>query len=99
MKSFDENGELVEDKEKIHLAQQKSHFCYNYASSIAKCKTTKKLPPIPEWKNDLLGCDEDIKPEDYKEAQHAWNVFECEDVLDFMEIYCIIDTVIPIFFS
>jgi hypothetical protein len=71
---------------------KKGFFPYEYCTSYSKMKNTKQLPPIEAFRSVLS--ETTIKPSEHTFAQKMWKKFECENLIDYAEIYCKIDTIL-----
>lgn len=71
---------------------KKGFFPYEYCTSYTKMKDTLSLPPIQAFKSVLS--ETTIKPSDHAFAQRMWTKFQCENLIDYAELYCKIDTIL-----
>lgn len=71
---------------------QKGFFPYEYCTSYERMLETKKLPPIKAFRSLLS--EETISPENHSFAMKMWKLFECENLIDYAELYCKIDTIL-----
>ena len=67
-----------------NITKSKGIFPYDFATSLEVLETTTSLPPI--W--------EDIKPEEYAEAQRCWTDSGCRTLLDYMLVYLKLDVLL-----
>ena len=92
-----EVGSYESDPEKIELAKDKIFFPYKFATSIRKCKETKRLPFLDDDAWRLSNGKPSITYSQHQHALSSWNTFGYSDLYDYMQIYCLIDTVRIIF--
>ena len=71
---------------------RKGVFPYEYCTSFKKMINTKKIPKIEAFKSVLS--ESTISHEDHQFAQKMWNLFGCENLIDYIEVYCKIDTIL-----
>lgn len=71
---------------------EKGFFPYEYCTDYERMKKTKELPPIEAFRSVLS--EETIRPEDHNFAKEMWLKFECENLIDYAELYCKIDTIL-----
>lgn len=90
--TLDEDGLYEVDENKLDIAKQKGYFPYKFCTSLAKVKTTYQLPLKHEW-DDTLGGETSITDSELEFAQLSWDTFNCNDLYDYMLLYCLIDTV------
>lgn len=55
-------------------------------------KKTKKLPEIDKFYSCLS--ETTISPKDHAFAKKVWKTFDCQNLLDYTELYCKIDTIL-----
>ena len=77
--------------EKLELVKRKGVFPYEYLDSVDKLKC-KEYPPIEEFNSQLTG--EGISEEDYQHGKKVWNVFECKNLQDYLELYNKVDVLL-----
>lgn len=71
---------------------RKGFFPYEYCTSYKKMKNTKQLPPIEAFKSVLS--ETTITTEEHLFAQEMWKKFQCQNLVDYAELYCKIDTIL-----
>lgn len=90
---FDElcknNQDLVE--EDFDLLTRKNVYPYEYMKSLSICEE-KQLPPIDEFYSSLT--NETISLEDYHHAQKVFNIFKCNNLGDYTDLYVLTDTLL-----
>ena len=71
---------------KIHhsLLTRKGVYPYDYVTSIEKLQETK-LPPKEAFYSLLY--NEEISDEDYQHATNVWNIFNCQTLQDYHDLY------------
>ena len=72
----------------INLLLRKGVFPYSHLTHLKVLKQTC-LPPKEAF-YDVLS-DEDISDEDYQHAQAVWKTFRCETLLDYHDLYMVVD--------
>ena len=75
----------------ISLLKQKGFYPYEYVDSIEKLKD-KKLPDIKEFYSTLT--QKTIEEKEYKHAQKVWEHYNCENLLDYHNLYLKTDVLI-----
>lgn len=70
--------------EKFKYIRQKGIFPYKYIDNITKLDETK-LPEKEQFYNDLT--DEHISDEEYERAKFVWNLFKCNSIGEYSDIY------------
>ena len=71
-------------KENVDLLTRKGVYPYDYFSSIEKLSETQ-LPLKDQFYSKLN--DEDITDEDYQHALKVWNIFKCQTIKDYHDLY------------
>lgn len=71
---------------------QKGFFPYEYCSSYGKMKRTTKIPKRDAFYSVLN--EETISEKDYEFAKEMWKLFQCQNLLEYAELYCKIDTIL-----
>jgi hypothetical protein len=72
-----------------NLLIRKGIFPYEFATSISVLKETKCLPPQSAFYSKLNNST--VSNEDYLHAQHVYKAFNCKNMLDYAELYCLTD--------
>jgi len=72
------------DFEKLKLLLKKGVYPYDYINTFDKFNE-KQLPTKDEFYSKLT--ESGISKKDYEHAQHVWNTFECETLLDYHNLY------------
>ena len=75
----------------LELAKRKGVFPYDWFDSIEKLKH-ERLPPIEDFYSMLN--EEGISQEEYDFALEVWKTFNCQTFKDYLELYCLIDTLL-----
>ena len=75
----------------LELAKRKGVFPYDWFDSIEKLKH-ERLPPIEDFYSMLN--EEGISQEEYDFALEVWKQFNCQTFKDYLELYCLIDTLL-----
>lgn len=88
---FTHVNRFVQDPNRRQFFFKKGVFPYSYFDSPEKLKE-KQLPDISCFKNDLTNADLDI--ESYEQAQRVWQVFECNTLQDYLEVYLLCDVLL-----
>ena len=73
----------------LSMLTRKGIFCYEHFTSFAQLKTATALPPKKAFYSTLN--EEAISDSDYKFALKMYKYFKCENVLDYMMLYCSLD--------
>ena len=92
---MNKNGKMVGDKavnERLKYLTKKGAFPYNWAKNVEDYSSTKYLVNKNAFYNTLTR--RHISDEEYKTAQEIWHVFEMNTMADYMEIYCMTDTLL-----
>ena len=84
------NGKF--DKKKYDMVLQKSFFPYEYCTSLDLMANTTKIPKKSAFYSVLT--EKTITRDEYKFAKKVWKKFKCENLLDYTELYCKIDTML-----
>ena len=71
-------------KENTHLLTRKGVYPYDYVSSIEKLSETQ-LPLKEQFYSKLN--NKDISDEDYQHALNVWNMFKCQTIKDYHDLY------------
>ncbi len=71
---------------------RKGFFPYEYCSSFELMKETKKIPKREAFYSVLN--EEIISEKDHRFASKMWDIFQCENLIDYAELYCKIDTIL-----
>lgn len=79
-------------EKRFHMVLEKSFFPYEYCTSLHLMMKTKELPTRKKFYSNLS--EQTISVCDYKFAQSVWSEFQCENLVDYTELYCKIDTVL-----
>ena len=79
------------DENKRELLLRKGVYPYEYMDSWERFRETQ-LPDMDEFFSTLT--DEDITEADYEHAQKVWEVFECETLADYHDLYLKTDTLL-----
>jgi len=77
---------------KFKTILQKSFFPYEFCESLQQMENTKALPPPEKFYSSLS--ESSISETDYLFAQSVWKMFDCENLVDYTKIYCMIDTLL-----
>ncbi len=77
--------------EEIQLLLSKQFFPYEYISSFSKLNETK-LPPKESFFSLLT--NKGITDDEYKHACYVFDTFKCENLRQYSELYCLIDTIL-----
>ena len=78
-----------DEKKKKKLLLRKGVYPYEYVTSLNMLKETKGLPGIAKFHSILM--DTTISEEDYMHALNVYETFECENLLEYSELYCATD--------
>ena len=76
----------------MSLCVAKSCFPYDYAESYSQLQSCKSFPPIEAFYSQLT-CST-ISQEEYEHGKRMFRLFQCESLLEYAEVYCLIDTMI-----
>ena len=79
-----------DEPEKKKLLLRKGVFPYEYCESISQMRECVSLPPQSVFYSKLTNSN--ISDEDYVHAQKVWSAFNCQNLIDYMELYCVTDT-------
>ncbi|KAK3909637.1 Zinc finger protein 710, partial [Frankliniella fusca] len=83
---------LFPEKRKRDLLMQKAHFCYEFCTSFDKIVNQTTLPPIDAFYNRLR--ERGLTPEEYSEARAVWDAFECQNLLQYSNLYNLLDVLL-----
>lgn len=91
-----------------HLIPERQHFTllysmHNYQPSItshpSRCfgdhhsmKACLELPPLDAFFSSLN--NKKLEPAEHRHAQKVWNLFECQNMLEYCELYCRLDVLL-----
>ena len=81
-----------QSEERKKLLLRKGVFPYEWAESLDKLRATKELPARECFFSSLTQAG--ISPEDYEHGRTVFEVFECQNMLDYCELYCQLDTML-----
>ena len=73
----------------LSMLTRKGIFCYEHFTSFAQLKTATALPSKKAFYSTLN--EEAISDLDYKFALKMYKFFKCQNVLDYMMLYCSLD--------
>ena len=88
-RAFD-RGDFIK-KEKIELLRKKGVYCYDYMTGFEKFNETQ-LPSKEYFYNKLNEVERTDK--EYEHAQKVWNVFDCQTMRDYHDVYLLSDVLI-----
>ena len=83
---------FCQSEERKKLLLRKGVFPYEWAESLDKLRAAKELPPRECFFSSLTQTG--VSPEDYEHGRAVYEVFECQNMLDYCELYCHLDTVL-----
>ncbi|KAE8744368.1 hypothetical protein FOCC_FOCC008972 [Frankliniella occidentalis] len=83
--------QVFPEEEKQSLLKQKGVMCYDFLTTFERVKNQKELPEREAFYNRLK--QEAVSEEDYQRAEKVWNVFECDSLLTYTELYCLTDVI------
>ena len=86
------NKEVANSDYEFQLLTRKGVYPYSFATSITNLKNATELPPIKDFYNDLDG--EPCSKEDYQHAQTVWKTFKCQNMLEYTNLYCLLDVLL-----
>ena len=75
---------------KKNLLLRKGIFPYEFCKSIDQMRLCTSLPEQKHFYSKLT--NKTVSDEDYAHAQSVWSEFECETLIEYMELYCLTDT-------
>ena len=84
------NGKF--DKNKYNVLLEKSFFPYEYCHSLKQMAEVYELPEIKHFSSSLT--ETTISKNDHKFAKKVWNIFKCNDLIDYTKLYNRIDTIL-----
>lgn len=79
-------------KRRFDMVLEKSFFPYEFCTSLALMKSTKKLPARESFYSLLA--EESINDANHAFAKSVWLEFKCKNLLEYTELYCKIDTIL-----
>lgn len=65
-------------------------YPYEFATSLKLLKKTKQIPEQKQFFSKLNNTG--VSDEDYKHAQIVFKTFKCDNMLEYTELYCQVDT-------
>jgi len=80
------------DSVKFKAILQKSFFPYEFCESLEQMENTKSLPPAENFYSNLS--ESSISEKDHLFAQSVWKMFQCQNLVDYTKVYCMIDTLL-----
>ncbi|KAK4882447.1 hypothetical protein RN001_005766 [Aquatica leii] len=83
-----ETRKYFSEDSKFDLVRQKGVFPYSYVDAFEKLDVTK-LPDSKDFYDTLN--DEHVSEENYARAKLAWNIFNCETIGDYSDVYVVSD--------
>ena len=79
-----------DELEKKALLLRKGVFPYEYCENLQQIRQCTTLPPRNMFYSSLTNST--VSEEDYIHAKKVWDVFECKNLCDYMELYCLSDS-------
>ena len=76
----------------MKLLTRKSVFPYEICTSVSKMEECKKFPPRDAFFSTLT--QDAISEADYLHGEEMFTKFGCENMLEYLEIYCLLDTLL-----
>ncbi len=80
----------VEREDELKLLKRKGVYPYSFATSLQALQDCTFLPPREAFRSDFTG--EECSDEDYAHALRVWKEFDCENMLEYTNIYVKADT-------
>lgn len=74
------------------LLLRKGIYPYEFAESLEKLKNATTIPAREDFYNQLQ--IRHVKEEDYQHALKVFEVFKCDNMLDYTNLYCMLDTIL-----
>jgi hypothetical protein len=81
--------DLYDNNSQQELLLRKGVFPYEYVTSFNTLLQTKNIPPKNQFYSKLTNCD--ISEQDHKHAQTVFDIFDCDNMKDYCELYCATD--------
>ena len=76
-------------KKGLTMLTRKGIFCYEHYTSFHQIKAATSVPPIDAFYSTLN--EDSISESDYKFAKNMFRYFKCQNMLDYMMLYCSLD--------
>ena len=86
----DKKGEI--DEKKVNLLLSKGCYPYEYAKCYDDLLNCKKFPPHKAFYSSLR--EKNISIQEYNRGQEVFDVFECDSLATYMDIYCELDVLL-----
>ena len=83
---------IYETEEQKQLLLRKGVFPYEWCDSYDKLVTTTEFPPHNCFYSNLK--EDNISLEDYNHGKRTFQEFGCKNMLEYMSLYCMLDTVL-----
>lgn len=82
----------VFDKKKFKMLLKKSFFPYELCTSLEKMVSTTSFPKQKHFFSSLS--ETSISEENHKFAKSVWKTFKCKNLVDYVKVYCELDTLL-----
>ena len=76
----------------LNLLLRKSIYPYEWVTSVEQLRNYKTLPPREAFYSKLS--QKNISREDYNHGLKMYSLFNCQNMLDYTELYCKLDTLL-----
>jgi DNA polymerase type B, organellar and viral len=71
---------------------RKGVYPYEFATSVEQLRACTRLPPHEDFYSKVANGN--ISDDEYRHAQTVWEMFQCNNMLDYTELYCKLDTLL-----
>ena len=86
------DGVIGGEQERKKLLLRKGVFCYDHVTSLEMMKSAAHLPSKESFFSVVTNSD--INQEDYDHALEVFDSFRCQNLLQYAELYCELDTLL-----
>lgn len=83
------NPDANEDEEKKELLLRKGVYPYEAITDLNVLTNTTEIPPIESFYSHLTNST--ISEDDYEHAKKVFRIFNCKNLLQYTELYCLTD--------
>ena len=86
------NSLIYKNNTQRKLLLRKGIFPYEWCDSYNKLISTTEFPPHEVFYSHLK--ESNISDDDYQHGRKTYEIFQCKNMLDYMKLYCFLDTIL-----
>ena len=86
------NANIYQNEEQKQLLLRKGIFPYEWVNSAEQLEQFTRLPSKDDFYSQLT--QSHVSSEDYLHAQRVWDAFSCRNMLDYCNLYCLLDVLL-----